>query len=570
MICSLLFPAKAVDAMKVEEIQNDKVNILVVYSGEESDRHPRLQELNLLLQHFTANVQTKHLNGLTKDDLKQVTHLFYIGFKEEELKKEQLRLLDQFKRTLIVIGENVNQFQTFPVEETNEEVSITELSDKEAGPYTNIRYINEVKQLQPKSAHTILLYGKNEADIYPIIVKLNSNRYVVQLNMELQEMNRVFRNYFIDILHDIIPNNHREKQLASIRLEDITPLSDPQPILEIGEYLNELQIPYQLVVSPVYYDGQAGEYYYLEHNEELVEVLQTLADSYGSIVAGGYQREYYLDENAQGIEFWDSKWNQMITNESYQLATAIQSRHDFVNDAAYEQYMNELQVNEEKYINDRIERAVYEFAIVDLYPAAFEAPHYSMSLNGYRLLSHYFEGIIGRVQMGDDMALITNTPVITSANYLYGMTYYPETIGYYNPADPSTIGAMKRRVNEISVIRDGVFGSFFHPYLGLEEFKRFFSVYDTLPNVEWLDLKNEKLTVTTDNAMWYIDDDGEMGTYMNKRAIKEFIRTNTNNVTEYILWIVTFVVSSFIIVFLSISLYLRLTVRKKLFNERRQ
>lgn len=565
-----LIPLQHVEAMKIEQYQTDNTHILIVYSGTDSGSHPRLQELDMVFHHFTESVQIKHFDHVSAADMQGKTHLFYVGFQQEQLDKEQVHLIEGFPNKMILIGENKSQFSTFSIVEEDTLIPITSLSNIEQGTYIDTRYLNQIKLLHAKKAHQVLLYGKNNGQTYPIIVKLNSKRYVMQMNMATNEMNRVFRNYFIEVLHDIIPNNHAEKQLASIHLEAINPLSDATSLLEIGEFLNEKQIPYQLIVTPVYYDKMTGETYYLSENSRLLEVLHLLQDGYGSIVVHGYQHEYYLDDDAQGVEFWDSKYNQMIINESYLFAEQMKGRHDFTNDLAYEQYISELQATEEAYVHSRLQHAIYEFAIADLNPVAFQPPSYSMSLNGYRLLSQYFDAIVGRVQMGDDMALITNSPVITSANYLYGMTYYPETIGYYNPNNPLTIGDMKRKINEISVIRDGVFSSSFHPYLGVEEFKRYFAVYEALPNVEWIDWKQERLTVETEHAKWYIDENDRLGTYMNKQAIESIIRADGNDVTEYILWSITIVVSLFVLLFLAITLYLRLTVRKKLFNERRK
>src|SRR5690625_7790604 len=90
-------------------------------------------------------------------------------------------------------------------------------------------------------------------------------------------------------------------------------MSDANKLLEVGDYLNERNIPYILVVIPVYVTPETGERIYFSESNEVLKVLRYLQSSGGTVISHGYTHQYRLSETGEGFEFWDVNNNQFIT-----------------------------------------------------------------------------------------------------------------------------------------------------------------------------------------------------------------------------------------------------------------
>src|SRR5699024_51399 len=127
------------------------------------------------------------------------------------------------------------------------------------------------------------------------------------------DLNNIYTNYLAEVFHDVFQNNHMFTHSAYLRLEDIHPQTDPEKMLEIGEYLNAQDISYLLVVIPIYVTPYTGEYTFFKDSPELVDVLQHLQHTKGTVISHGYTHQYRDSETGEGFEFWDVMHNQFIT-----------------------------------------------------------------------------------------------------------------------------------------------------------------------------------------------------------------------------------------------------------------
>src|SRR5690606_33332976 len=69
-----------------------------------------------------------------------------------------------------------------------------------------------------------------------------------------------------------------------IRLEDIHPLVDPEPLMEIANILKEKKIPYMIAVIPIYTNPETGKQYGMSDSPKLLKVLKYMQDNGGSII----------------------------------------------------------------------------------------------------------------------------------------------------------------------------------------------------------------------------------------------------------------------------------------------
>ena len=107
---------------------------------------------------------------------------------------------------------------------------------------------------------------------------------------------------------------------------------------------------------------------------------------------------------------------------------------------------------------------MHELVKFGLYPLAFEAPHYTMSQNGYKILSEHFSTYVGQAQLSDkDWGIMDSTLYSSSPTFFNGMKLLPETMGYVRPDDPKAIDKMMDRADRIGMTRDGMFAAFIIP-----------------------------------------------------------------------------------------------------------
>ena len=97
-------------------------------------------------------------------------------------------------------------------------------------------------------------------------------------------------------------------------------------------------------------------------------------------------------------------------------------------------------------------KGIQELANYGIYPLAFEAPHYTMSQHGYKVIAEHFSTYVGQLQLSDqDWEIMTTAPYITSPTFLDGMPLLPETLGYVHLKIRYAIDKMIKRPDNIKL-----------------------------------------------------------------------------------------------------------------------
>ena len=101
-----------------------------------------------------------------------------------------------------------------------------------------------------------------------------------------------------DILLDFLQPNAEQYRQAAVRLEDITPDSDPEELQAIVDYLHSENVPFQMAVVPMYTDPKGTEnngvakQMTLKDTPDLVAVLQDAVSKGGTIVQHGTTHQF--------------------------------------------------------------------------------------------------------------------------------------------------------------------------------------------------------------------------------------------------------------------------------------
>lgn len=536
----------------------EEASVLVIYTSKDGGIDEYQRSLDMLISHFTKDVTFVSSEDVKKDDLRNVTHLFYYGQVATELPARFTTLFDDYDGTFVAIGYNVDmlgdQF-SFVTPLHEREINELYITNKK-GERLDVRRENII-EIKVTEDTEILIEGKKTGDrtSYPVFVK-NDQRYYYAVD-HLASQKSVL---FAELLHDVFNVHHEAKHPAYIRLEDIHPFVDYENVRQIAEILKEKNIPYMVAVIPVYTNPETGKKHYFSDSPKLLNVLKQMQKDGASIVLHGYTHQFRDSETGEGFEFWDVERNTPIYAPPNQPFTLLEE-NDFKSKEEYENYIATLKSIETDYVKTKVTRGIQELVNYGLYPLAFEAPHYTMSQNGYTVISEHFSTYVGQIQLSDeDWKIMDSSPYITSPSFLNGMQLLPETMGYVNPEDPHAIENVIKNAESYQLTSDGILSAFYHPYLGVEKFVELISEMEKLPNISWIDLKATDLWVKADHIEIYTEN-GEIKTKIDHvgllRSSIDFPLFHFKKFIDTIVWGIALISGITVFVFVMITIFIQ-------------
>jgi uncharacterized protein YdaL len=303
-----------------------------------------------------------------------------------------------------------------------------------------------------------------------------------------------------DIILRLVAPNAPERKRALIRIEDVGPNTDPEDIRHIADVLSARGVPFSLATYPYYRDPKGSAHagkptsFRLVDAPDLVEALQYARQRGGSVIMHGYTHQFESADNPY----------EGTSGEDYEFYTAHVDAQDYV------QFDGPVPGDSKAWAADRLAVGRGEFVRAGLPdPDIFEFPHYLASAADYQVVHEMFgvrydQGtyFAGQCSSGVCSTAITPAPVGPFQQYfpypvrdVYGSIVIPEnleniSIGYnHNP--PRSAQDLIDAAQAMTVVRDGVASTFFHPYLPVSELEalvtgieqrgfRFVTPYDVL------------------------------------------------------------------------------------------
>jgi len=539
--------------------EQKKPTILVAYQSANGKANSDTLLLEAIFAGISDQVQLSSVQQVTIETIKNIDVVVFVGEDRGNLPTDFLKAINNFKGHLIVFGKNAEQLPRFEKWQFFGTQSLRTLDGEPLSKLINIEYV------KPPKGSEVLVEGANLNTKYPVIVKAGKTSFIAKSNFISDD------NYILSReLFSLLDLQEPEKHLAYIRLEDISPISDPKLVKETGEYLAEKGIPFYMALIPVYVNSETGEQVQLKDSKKLVKVLQHLQSLGGMVIAHGYTHTYRHTETGEGFEFWDSINNQKISSISASdEPIKMKKRSDFSVEKAYQQYLGSIDEIEKKYIEDKMEHSIEKLTELKLYPISFEAPHYAMSSTGYDIIAKQFTSMFGQIQLSDDTWKRMAVPLmISKPSLLSGMTLYPETIGFIDPNSPDPLKDMEEQINKVQQVPGSVIGGFYHPYLGMEYLPEMVSLIEGVPNLEWLDLRKTKQIVQSENIMIHQEKNGDLKVVSHIKWTDKVKQRMEENPFEMVLWTLAIIVALFVIAFFIYVVSLRTKLRKRLFEER--
>lgn len=554
----LLLPLNTTRAENTDT-ELDNRQVLLVYYGEDDETKANVHFLEGTLSGMFDNVKMINFEKLKKNYLQKRNIIIFYSNRDIDLNSHQLMILNQFKGKLLGIGNGVKTLDRFKEWTYINTVTIRSIENFE------LSVPKEILHMKVPEDAKILAYGRQFNQKYPVIIEDGSSSFFTISDFYTEEK-YVITNALFDLFDVKKPTNH----VAYIRLEDISPASDPDLVLEAGNYLLDREIPVYLAVIPVYINNETGKVVKLSEVPKLTDALKSLVNRGAFVISHGYTHTYRYTETGEGFEFWDSVLNQPITTLNTEEQTEkIKRTEQFAGLEEYESYFNKYRTIETSYIETKLQSSIHSLTKLGFAPVAFEAPHYTMSSNGYKVTSNYFSAIFGQVQLSDKNWEVMSAPLFVSKpSVLNGMTLYPETIGFVDPNLDDPIGAMDETIGKVIQVPGSMLGGFYHPYLGLDYLKEMVALMQAVPNLQWLDMNSSKHFVKTDLVEVQLRNNDEIDVQSQlswKNDVMEYLKEHP---FEMWLWIIVIITAVFVVLFSIHIMNLRRVYRQRLFGER--
>ncbi len=411
-----------------------KLKTYIIYDSPNrfADSFPLVQALIEHLGHFDLDCQPMKLQDWKPGALQDAELVVYVGLRDVTLPQGLLQEMARAQR-VIWFEKNIEQmaaylhWQDFKLEGVfngwsfinyKKDVFINDWMDVViAQPGQNAQVFATVKNIvasKPLAWQRDNVYYCGFLEVHP--------RYMVTLS---------------GLLHQFIPNqnhNHSQSHKALLRIEDVSPLANPEAVGAVIAAAAKYHIPFSIGVIPVGVT-EDDKHIHLYERPKLVKVLKEAQDNGASIILHGYTHQNkYSPKTGEGYEFWNARDDKPMENDDV-------------------------------FTTERIEAGIAELVRCGLVPVAFEPPHYAMSEAGYKVLSRYFNIFSGQIQISDKSdQLSLALPYVTTSTYLNGMMVIPENMGYYD-GKTFLVEHMLRSSEQILEIQDGFACFFYHGYL---------------------------------------------------------------------------------------------------------
>ncbi|WP_369245921.1 DUF2334 domain-containing protein [Streptomyces sp. R41] len=280
---------------------------------------------------------------------------------------------------------------------------------------------------------------------------------------------------FEDLLFDALAPTTAERHRAIVRLEDISPNSDPAELRSMADYLYSQRIPYGINVIPVYtdpngtYNNGVPETFTLSQRPQVVSALKYMIARGAVLMDHGYTHQYGNIANPYNG----------VSGDDFEFYRA---HVDAANNVVYDGPVPE---DSTVWAQGRITSALAEFTRAGLAkPALWTTPHYAGSAADYKVFSSnfsarlerslYFAGTLSGASSDPNRFIGQFFPYMVRD--VYGTKVVPENLGNYEPEaynnhPPRLPADLIASAKANLAVRDGFASFFYHPYFPLQPLK---------------------------------------------------------------------------------------------------
>ncbi len=295
---------------------------------------------------------------------------------------------------------------------------------------------------------------------------------------------------FADLLFPALAPTATPVRQAAVRLEDVTPLSDPATLRAFADYLSSEGVPFSVAVVPNHVDPTGVTSptglpvnVVLSQRPALVSALNYMRNRGGTIIHHGTTHQYstianpYNGASVDDFEFFRAR-----------CSTTLSAPFTFVDCASapdtWVQLLGPVAEDSQTWAANRVSRGRSLFAGAAMVtPSIFEFPHYAGSINSYKAVRQYYGtryertlNFGGQLLPGADPSRFYGQFFPYATWDVWGSKVLPENIGNYEPEPfnnhPAVLPAdLVERANANLVVTHATASLFFHPVFDINALK---------------------------------------------------------------------------------------------------
>jgi uncharacterized protein YdaL len=249
---------------------------------------------------------------------------------------------------------------------------------------------------------------------------------------------------YADLLFPALAPTAAPSRRAAVRLEDVSPVSDPVVLRQFADYLSAQGVPFQVGVIPTYTDpkgvftGGVARTISLRNAPTVVAALKYMQSKGGVLVQHGDTHQYstvanpYNAVTGDDFEFYQAKCSS-TPNPPYAFETCRST--------SWVRLLGPLPGDSQSWAAGRVTTGRNQFTIAGITaPAIFETPHYSATAADYRGMrqvyaTRYERELMfgGLIRSGGSSSNVFGQFFPYSVTDVYGGKVLPENLGNYEP-----------------------------------------------------------------------------------------------------------------------------------------
>ncbi|MEW5977606.1 MAG: DUF2334 domain-containing protein [Acidobacteriota bacterium] len=431
--------------------QDPRRAALILYDGPDSGYSEGLissRHIANLLGHFSIRSNIQSVASYSKGQMDQYDLLFFAGnYAKTVLPKPFLQDVSARTRTVCWVNRHIPQLLHHPTSELRHRLGFTYVDYRDDEGFDTVLYkgtslrksdydLNLVR-IEDRSRVRVWAHARNENGLWPYILQSGNFWYVADSPFSfVEEGDRYLA--FCDVLHDLVGDLHPTKRQALVRIEDVSIDSDPVELKKIADYLAAAGVPFQIALIPIFKDPAKNLEVHLSDRPQVVQAIKYMVARGGTIVLHGVTHQY-RGVSGDDFEFWDDLQDRAIA------------------------------LNSPSSVRDRFEAGLTECFRNDLYPVAWETPHYAASYSDQQVFGEFFSHANERRMVLDRQGTQQYFPYLVTD--LTGQQIVPENLGFVSIDNPNPQPLIED-ARRMRVVRDGIPSFFFHSFVSLDHLKR--------------------------------------------------------------------------------------------------
>jgi uncharacterized protein YdaL len=321
--------------------------------------------------------------------------------------------------------------------------------------------------VDPAKVQVLAEAVRADGTTFPWALRSRNLTYIGEIPLAFfRESDRIMA--FEDLLFDALAPATAERHRAIVRLEDISPESDPTKLRAAADYLFSKGVPFGFGVSPRYLDPLGVDHngksttVRLNARAAVVSALRYLQSKGGTLIEHGWTHQYSNIRNPYTG----------VTGDDFEFYRATENADHTVT------FQGPVAEDSPAWADSRLDGAANDFRVAGLSaPTIFEFPHYFGSAVDYARVglrfatrwerSLYPFGVL--TKSAPDYGRVTGQLFPYVVKDVYGTKVLPENLG--NVAEPFFQFPARVPADIVAdaarnlVIRDGVAAFYFHPFL---------------------------------------------------------------------------------------------------------